>query len=308
MSFKDVQFTGNVYFDHLTAGQVQFVNVQFADYASFCDMQVGEESYFGVCEFRGMALFVRTQFSGEASFIHTRFCRAALFQKTTFDSGASFEKASFRQGPGFAGASVGNQSEFVIPLPRGVWFLGNARPFKRREEGETAYRLAKQAAINRGDYEAAGDYHYAERCAVETGQRKRSEWRIWKKRFWEDDRNYVECLMELIFARCLFGYGEKPARMFFTAIFVILICAVFYCTGGGIAMNSEAVATTAQPVVAAGWWESLYFSIVTFTTLGYGVFRPMASVDWRLLAGSEALAGAALMAMFIVSLTRKYMR
>ena len=52
--------------------------------------------------------------------------------------------------------------------------------------------------------------------------------------------------------------------------------------------------------------ESVHFSVVTFTTLGYGDFQPKA--DYQLLADSEAVLGAGLMATFIVCLTRKYMR
>lgn len=46
---------------------------------------------------------------------------------------------------------------------------------------------------------------------------------------------------------------------------------------------------------------------MTFTTLGYGDFQPKPDLC-RILAGAEAFMGAALMALFIVALTRKYMR
>jgi len=45
---------------------------------------------------------------------------------------------------------------------------------------------------------------------------------------------------------------------------------------------------------------------VTFTTLGYGDMAP--KPYFRIPAAMEAVLGAALMATFIVSLTRKYMR
>jgi hypothetical protein len=41
----------------------------------------------------------------------------------------------------------------------------------------------------------------------------------------------------------------------------------------------------------------IYFSIVTWTTLGYGDFRP--SVPMRLVAASEALLGYFMMAVFV---------
>ncbi|MDP7162721.1 MAG: potassium channel family protein [Phycisphaerae bacterium] len=51
----------------------------------------------------------------------------------------------------------------------------------------------------------------------------------------------------------------------------------------------------------------IYFSTVTFTTLGYGDFRPKPGF-FRLLAGTEAFLGVALMPLFIVDLARKYTR
>ena len=46
---------------------------------------------------------------------------------------------------------------------------------------------------------------------------------------------------------------------------------------------------------------------ISFTTLGYGDLQPKEGFS-RFLAGSEALFGAALMALFVVALTRKYTR
>ena len=50
--------------------------------------------------------------------------------------------------------------------------------------------------------------------------------------------------------------------------------------------------------------DSLYFSLITFTTLGYGDFRPLEG--WgRILAGSEAFIGAFMMALFVYTFARR---
>ena len=50
--------------------------------------------------------------------------------------------------------------------------------------------------------------------------------------------------------------------------------------------------------------DCLYFSAITFTTLGYGDFRPLEG--WgRILAGSEAFIGAFMMALFVYTFARK---
>jgi hypothetical protein len=50
--------------------------------------------------------------------------------------------------------------------------------------------------------------------------------------------------------------------------------------------------------------DCIYFSAITFTTLGYGDFRPLEG--WgRILAGSEAFIGAFMMALFVYTFARK---
>ena len=50
--------------------------------------------------------------------------------------------------------------------------------------------------------------------------------------------------------------------------------------------------------------NSLYFSLITFTTLGYGDFRPLEGCG-RILAGSEAFIGAFMMALFVYTFARR---
>ncbi|GAI81392.1 unnamed protein product, partial [marine sediment metagenome] len=51
-------------------------------------------------------------------------------------------------------------------------------------------------------------------------------------------------------------------------------------------------------------FDCIYFSTITFTTLGYGDFRPLEG--WgRILAGSEAFIGAFMMALFVYTFARR---
>jgi hypothetical protein len=53
-----------------------------------------------------------------------------------------------------------------------------------------------------------------------------------------------------------------------------------------------------------GFYEAIYYSGVTFATIGYGDITPVGLA--RLLAVLEGLAGVTLMSAFLVALTRKY--
>jgi uncharacterized protein YjbI with pentapeptide repeats len=89
--------------------------------------------------------------------------------------------------------------------------------------------------------------------------------------------------------RIVMGYGEKPLRVVANAFCVILAYSAAYYFHGQITGRS--------------FVDSLYFSIVTFTTLGYGDIAPHGYM--RLVAASEALVGIFLSGLFIFCLGRR---
>ena len=111
----------------------------------------------------------------------------------------------------------------------------------------------------------------------------------------------TKVFLEYILIRVIFGYAEKPKRIAGIAGSLIVGSAVLYWRLG-------AVGESGNPDVACGFWNSLYFSVVTFTTLGFGDLTPAAGFWSRSLAGSEAVMGAFLMAAFIVTLARRWGR
>ncbi len=94
------------------------------------------------------------------------------------------------------------------------------------------------------------------------------------------------------------GYGERPFRVVFWAIIAILTFGILYFLlggpiGGGI----------------SPFWDSFYFSGVTFTTLGFGDLHPGPyNILMKILTTGEAFLGAFLMPLFVVCLSRKLMR
>jgi hypothetical protein len=89
--------------------------------------------------------------------------------------------------------------------------------------------------------------------------------------------------------RWIFGYGEKPLRVALVSM-VVIICYTAIYTWFGV-------------LEERGFWTALYFSVVTFTTLGYGDLKP--APTFRLVAASEALAGLLLSGLFLFTLSRR---
>lgn len=99
-------------------------------------------------------------------------------------------------------------------------------------------------------------------------------------------------------SRLLWGYGERPSRAIFSAIAVILGCSVLYYFSGNLA--------DAGGRSVSGFGNALYFSGVTFTTLGYGDSIPLGWV--RIIAVLESASGLIMAPLFLIALTRRYLR
>jgi hypothetical protein len=90
----------------------------------------------------------------------------------------------------------------------------------------------------------------------------------------------------------IWGYGEKPWRMV-----LAITLAIF-------AFGTLQYALGAVP--DSGWWGHVYFSGITFLTIGYGDLSPVGALP-RFLAVLEGAAGIATLGMLIASATKKIM-
>ena len=123
------------------------------------------------------------------------------------------------------------------------------------------------------------------------------------------------------FWNMIYGYGERPWNVVKTSVVIIIIFALSFSLigigkpeiielkGTGIYQNSGNVVDLAikgfsENSEIRNFPDSLYFSLITFTTLGYGDFRPLEGLG-RILAGSEAFLGAIMMALFVYTFARK---
>ena len=175
------------------------------------------------------------------------------------------------------------------------------------KELETIYRNLKQSMQRHGDYSKAGDFYYRE---IECRKKAMREERFslnWFKSFGHSLLKYT----------C--GYGEKPGLVVRNSFLIILLGAVlfFFC---GVARVSTELPSEENPYIIDYSWESLnfsyttfkdfgyclYYSVVTFTTLGYGDIHPRGYS--HIIASAEALTGAFFMALFVVVFARKMMR
>ncbi|MBB1452661.1 two pore domain potassium channel family protein [Pseudoalteromonas sp. SG43-1] len=124
------------------------------------------------------------------------------------------------------------------------------------------------------------------------------------------------------FYKILSNYGESPARVASWIVGVILVFALTYyifdinapskaslvCT---IDATEEALSSCieheSKEITKQHPLTYVYFSTVTFTTLGYGDYSPLEGIS-RALASFQALLGLILSSLFIVTFVRRFSR
>jgi len=142
---------------------------------------------------------------------------------------------------------------------------------------KVTYRRLKMWYQAAGMYDIAAKFYYREKEA----NRKALKWRSkdWNNRLAAE------------FMRTLFGYGEDWRRILgWMAAFLILFTAAYYFWG------------ELEPL------DSLYFSAVSFTALGYGQWAPQPTGWVKGLGAFEAFVGVFMMALLLVTFVRKWTR
>jgi len=274
-------------------GQSRFRNAVFYKAASFdgCLFD-GIVTFKNACLHRD-AKFRTVVFNGYCLLGGTEFKASARFTNAHFVKGANFSNVKFLGQTDFGGAYSSSRS---VPVYESVFF---AR--RRYGDDESFWRFAKQSAQEAGYYQSAGECFYNERCArlrhklrgagFDTASSTKKLARLILG---------LRLLPEFVFGRLLFGYGERPARILGASAIIITICALFYS-------QDEALLHLGK-IVESSFLQGLYFSIITFTTLGYGDLYPSENGFCRQLAMAEALSGAFLMALFVVCLAKRFSR
>lgn len=159
------------------------------------------------------------------------------------------------------------------------------------QQAEEICRHIRKASERQGLFELAGRFFHKEMIM---------------RRYQMPMLSFQRCISKLVDIFC--GYGEKPSRVVLFSMGFIAVCGLVYAIlgikDGGVMLQLS----TQQSI-----WENsralmntLYYSVVTFTTLGYGDLVP---IGWsRLVAALEAFVGSFTLALFVVVFVKKMTR
>lgn len=171
------------------------------------------------------------------------------------------------------------------------------------------YRMLKNNARSLGDNEDVSWAYLKEkqnerrayfrwlRCYHPTLQ-KQTGWQKWVKVVGLGIKYTVKYVSSAIF-NLLYGYGERPWRIAGWGLVVLLLAAFLFTAFDLTVVELD------SPTVST--WEkfcsNLYFSVVTFTTLGYGDYT---KPGWgKLVAGLESSIGILCVVFFSVAVSKR---
>lgn len=111
----------------------------------------------------------------------------------------------------------------------------------------------------------------------------------------------------------LHRHGESLQRLLGMSGLLIFLCGIVYSSAGIARSNPETTYRvtltdlTNPGAMLVDLLNGWYFSVITFSTIGYGDFYPMSPLS-RLLVGVESLTGALFIALFVFVLGRRVAR
>lgn len=216
------------------------------------------------------ATFIRTELR-DANLRDTRL-HQTLFSDTRINSNTDFGDTTAYEDPD---TELGEQYDDTSHWEAAAWV------YRRLQD------LHEENAIS----EKARDFHVRKEEAHRQEYRENGEWFQWG----------VYTLN-----RYLTNHGESLKHVVAWSVGIIVACGLLYpFTGGIVTANGTNQVATLSDLSLGVFAQSFYYSMVTFTTLGYG--NP-AGTGAKLLVGLESLAGTLLIALFVFVLGRRVAR
>lgn len=167
---------------------------------------------------------------------------------------------------------------------------------------------------------AAGQYRLLEQLARDSAfpEMERDNFIRRKEVYRRQHREDGRCVrrIQASLSRWVLLYGESPWRIIGTSGLIIAIFGILYSISGGITVTTKPathafhllqLGSVSVPAPIETLLINLYFSVVTFTTLGYGDIQPSNGAT-QALAGLESLLGAVLIALLVFVLGRRAAR
>ncbi len=337
ITFQGVQFQGMAFFNDATFESAHFDECRFEQLACFDNAVFGGPSYFDSARFCEMATFHNTRFGEAASFDHTRFGVASFvdatfdglvsFGNARFDEHAAFDRARFNREAYFTEAQFRGEASYVeavftrgadfrlvrywpdtlaqlvrhlllVVMPGSDVLLWKADPATE----EPIPRALTRALLPRHDCPDGKPTHmttfYSDSTAIDEVGNAHFNRHV-------ADQQYVRAFLQrhrmwAIVWRLSSDYGRSLGMWaIWTVLLSLLYGAVFASIPDAFDIPPEAP--------GAGLFTMWYYSVITFTTLGFGDIAPLTTLA-RVLTMCEVGTGYVMLGGLISILANKLAR
>ncbi|GAA0709544.1 potassium channel family protein [Paraclostridium ghonii] len=261
---------------------------------------------FDNCEFKKDIFFENIIFKNNVSFNNCIFYCDCIFKNVEFSKELTSKKIFIHST--IKGQKLSFENIKNIPRLDGIFFSNCCKVLLKDikyekydyENAKINYRIAKNQSSITGDYEKLGHYYYMERyyggkCI------KRSNFR--------SNMQYINAKFIDFLARIIIGYGEKPLNIFIISFFIISVFAILYMITG-IKYNNEIIKINNS----SNFWDVIknyinlwYFSMITFSTVGYGDMIVI-NITGKILVIIEVFLGVTMGASWASVIFRKMSR
>ncbi|EQK43517.1 ion channel family protein [[Clostridium] bifermentans ATCC 638] len=261
---------------------------------------------FDNCRFEKNIIFRNVIFKSNVSFKNCVFYGDCIFENVDFAENLTSEKI-------FIHSKIKGQKvyfENIKNMPRldGIIFSNCSKVLLKNieyskndyENAKVNYRIAKNQCSVTGDYEKLGHYYYMERYY---GGRciKRSAFR--------SNMQYINAKFMDFLSRIIIGYGEKPLNIFIISFFIISLFAILYMITG-VKYNNKIIKIGEVKNIyelIKNYIDLWYFSMVTFSTVGYGDMIVI-NIAGKALVSIEIFLGVTMGASWASVIFRKMSR
>ena len=171
--------------------------------------------------------------------------------------------------------------------------------------GKINYRIARNQANKIGDHERIGYYYYKERVYGSKSI---------KVEDYPTYRHYLSSKFFDVLSKYTVGYGEKPWNILIVSIATISIFALLYMFIGIKTLNNELIGISITTLKDYSLTEIIntyidlwYFSMVTFTTVGYGDMIVTSAIG-KILVSLEVFFGVTIAASWTSVIIKRMIR
>jgi uncharacterized protein YjbI with pentapeptide repeats len=263
VKFWQVQFSGEARFMGAQFScDADFVRSQFSGKTDFGNAQFSGKAYFGFAQFSGKTDFGKAQFSEMADFWYAKFSGEASFWKAQFSGEAKFVAAQFSGEAKFEGIHLEDPNKLIMT---DTYFCDVRALFEYIEENKKKFNYPDKTEF------------LPENFKLKLGEGTLFNYPIIARKIQDDiyllafkDRYPRLYFLWWLFADC----GRSIARwalwsMLFAVFFAFIFHNIFY-------LNDLESFNRANIHDTWAGLSLIYYSVVTFTTLGFGDITPKA--------------------------------